>query len=148
MSPEPKVFRSRVDLWLALVLVAPLLLTGSLVFGLYRQGDGNVTVPLAVFAVTVIAIGWFLADTSYTVDGDTLRIHGGPLRWRVAIPGIRRIRRSRSVLSAPALSLTRLEIEHGAGTLLISPKDEAAFLALIAARVPGVRIEPGLLTGA
>ena len=51
-------------------------------------------------------------------------------------------------ISAPALSLDRVEIVHADGTLLISPADKAGFVQTILERVPaivveGLPVEPG-----
>jgi hypothetical protein len=78
---------------------------------------------------------WILGTTDYTIDGDELRIRSGPFRTRVRISGIAAITPTRNPLSSPALSLTRLRIDHdGSRSVMISPADCAGFLAAIEAR--------------
>jgi hypothetical protein len=43
-------------------------------------------------------------------------------------------------LSSPALSMDRIEVRHAAGTLLVSPKDKAGFVAAVRAGAPAVEV--------
>jgi hypothetical protein len=57
----------------------------------------------------------------------------------VLLANIQRVRQSNSLLSAPALSLRRLELEGKSGVqAVISPDDLDGFLVALKARVPGV----------
>jgi hypothetical protein len=51
------------------------------------------------------------------------------------------VRRTATVLSAPALSLDRLEIQHASGALIVSPADRTRFLQTLAARSPAIVID-------
>ncbi len=59
-----------------------------------------------------------------------LLIRSGPLRKKVNIRGIKKIRRTRTLLSSPALSFDRLEITHGrfGDHLVISPVRKQEFI--------------------
>jgi len=71
-------------------------------------------------------------------------VTSGPLRVRVPLAQIQRITPTRSVRSAPTLSLDRLEITYGKGqVVIISPKDHAAFFAAVAARAPQAQLPAG-----
>ncbi len=134
-------FRSRIDAVVAVVLVTPVAVVAWTLIGVARRGGESLMVPALVCAVTTGLILWLLLDTSYTVTDTELRIRGGPMRVTLPLASIRRVRRSNTLISAPALSLRRLEIDYGSsGLAVISPAREAEFLALIRARVPQVEL--------
>jgi hypothetical protein len=88
-----------------------------------------------VAIVTVSAVGlpiWLLLSTYYLVEGGTLNIRSGPMKVSIPLGDIQSVTPSRSMLSAPALSLKRLKIVYGRGkTILVSPKDEEGFKSAI-----------------
>lgn len=76
-----------------------------------------------------------LATTDYRFRDDSLHIRSGPFNWTIPVSGIRRIERSRSLVSGPALSLDRLLIRYGKHDwILISPKDKEGFLSELESR--------------
>ncbi len=126
-----RTYRSRVDgIIRAAVFAAPvvILLTNFAVphgqshaLTLFLRCTGTLLMLLAI---------WFMLGTSYTLGKDTLLIHCGPARWRIALREIRSVRPSRDARSSPALSLDRLRIEYGAGRwILISPRERDEFVA-------------------
>jgi len=127
-------FRSKVDGWLAAVLLASIAL---LVAGLWTAHAQDGPLPVAL-ALPILLLGaglplWILADTHYTVVGEELIVRSGPFRWRIALREIRSVTPTRDMLSSPALSLDRLRIEYGAGrTVMVSPADKDAFLRALA----------------
>jgi hypothetical protein len=60
------------------------------------------------------------------------------IRRRIPLASITALRPTRSPWSAPALSLDRLEVVHGTGSVLVSPRDKAGFVQAIRAAVPAV----------
>ena len=87
---------------------------------------------------------WLLVATYYRIDEEVLSIRCGPFFWRIPLKETESIRRSRSSLSSPALSLDRLWIRYSGGKrILISPKDREEFIHAISA-IPDLadRIEP------
>lgn len=130
-------FRSRIDLVIGLALLAPVCVMVYLLVAGRRDGVGTPTIMVVTLAAVIALIGWIALDTSYEVTERDLLVRSGPQRFRVPLATIRRVRRSHSLIAAPALSLRRLEIDHGTGGLaVISPEREAEFLALLRARVP------------
>lgn len=131
--PVTRRFPSRIDAWL-IGLVFGSLLLGAVGVGVALVLDpGMTTTELAIAIVAVLAVGvgmfWMIRTTHYTVDGDTLRVRGGPWRLNIPIASITSVKPSRSLLSSPAWSLDRLEIRHGSGkSVLISPDDREGFL--------------------
>ncbi len=134
-------FRSRVDTVDGAFLLAPIVLSGGTIVSLLRAGDDNLLIPGMVLVTATALVAWLLLDTSYAVTDTELLVRGGPVRMRIPLASIRRVRRSRTLVSGPALSLRRLEIDYGtAGLAIISPTEEAEFLAMLAAVVPDVEL--------
>jgi hypothetical protein len=86
-------------------------------------------VVIGVAAIIVFGLPvWLLFSTYYVVEANTLKIRSGPFGWSILISEIKSVRPSRSVLSSPALSLNRLEIQYGRGqSILVSPEDIEGF---------------------
>jgi hypothetical protein len=84
------------------------------------------------FASALFALGlplWMLFSTYYLINGSNLIIRSGPFKWKVDISTIQSITPTRSPLSSPALSLNRLEIKHGSGSVvLVSPANQEKFI--------------------
>lgn len=126
-------FRSRIDAWLAIVMLGvPAIVLASVVPTLPRGGAATaMVVGLLALALPL----WVLTSTRYDLSADTLRIVSGPFRWKVPIAGITSVVRTRSAFSSPALSLQRLQLRYGDGrSIMISPTDEPAFLRALEER--------------
>jgi hypothetical protein len=98
----------------------------------HRVGVTAMNLAIAAF------MAWTTWGTRYTVAPPSLVIRSGPFRWTVPLAEIRTVTPSRSMLSAPACSLDRLEITFGSRRTLVSPADRAGFLAALAAACPGL----------
>jgi membrane protein YdbS with pleckstrin-like domain len=124
-------FPSKIDMWLALVLVATLIVQlGVLAYVLATEADtGTVLVAVLVTGGVMLLIGLTLARTYYEVAGNELRIVSGPFRWTIPIGDIHAVEDSRSPMSSPALSLDRLRIRYGGRnrSILVSPADKRRF---------------------
>lgn len=132
-------FRSRIDAVIGLVLLSPICVMGYLLIAGRRDGVGTPTLVVVSLAAVVALFGWIVLDTSYEVTERDLLVRSGPQRFRVPLATIRRVRRSHTLLAAPALSLRRLEIDHGSGGLaVISPDREHEFLAVLRERIPSI----------
>ena len=131
-------FRSKVDLWLVLLSVAPCFL---LVYPAIREASqGTVWVPLVIL-LPVGAFVWMLRSTVYVVSGTTLTARCMGSTRRIPLQSITALRASRDPLSAPALSLDRIGVLHGGGTLLVSPADRAGFVQAILVSAPAISVE-------
>jgi hypothetical protein len=144
---EHKRFPSKVDIWL---VVPVLLIQVGVPLAIIAmvpepdRSDASVGAIIAIQAVAVSVTAWVFLSTSYRLDASQLVVRSGPFKWTVELSSLRRIRPTRSLLSAPALSLDRLELQYGpARTIVISPADRSAFLDAIAERAPGAVIEDG-----
>ncbi|RQO34849.1 hypothetical protein DBR37_10775 [Herminiimonas sp. KBW02] len=131
----PTVYRSKVDIWLFVVLAFAALVA------LYSAGQtmaaGTTSAILVALLVAVVGVGlplWLLLSTRYTLQTSHLLVQSGPFKWLVPLADIKSITPSNNPLSSPALSLDRLRIDYGKGRmLLISPRDKEQFLSDIEA---------------
>lgn len=127
-------FRSKIGWWYwATIVFVVVAMAYALIVTLNSASSG---VELAVLTLSaLVGIGlpvWLAFSTRYQVNDSDLVVRSGPFRWTIPRNSITTIRRSRSILSSPALSLDRLEIEYSGGEKLhISPDDQDGFLAAI-----------------
>jgi hypothetical protein len=140
---EPLRFRSRIDAWLPLVLFGPVGLAGWFIWAEYRiEPSGSLLWAGVVCAAVLALMLWLMLGTSYTITETELIVRSGPLRETIPLAAIRSVRRSSTILAGPALSMRRLEIDHGKyDTAIVSPRDIAGFIAALLARNPAVRSE-------
>jgi membrane protein YdbS with pleckstrin-like domain len=129
-------YPSKVDSWVGIVLV--LVPVGILLEAVFLRS----IVVAAVAASVLVLYGLAIFPTNYTMRPDALTVRSGVIRTSIPYQEIRQVRGSRSWLSAPALSLDRLQITYGSSrTTLISPRNRAAFLRDLSAHVPGLRFD-------
>jgi hypothetical protein len=133
---EFRWFRSAVDWWLGVILLAlPLLEFGILITGLLT-GDREIVTVGMIGCGAVTAIYMLLViPIRYGVSREYLVIRFGLIRSRIRLDEIREVYSTRNPLASPALSLNRLAIRTGDGPLkmtLISPADRDGFLATLA----------------
>lgn len=132
------MFRSKIDAWLAAVLVLGVLVTLTAAGHLLVAG-GGLTAAFSLVLLGAVLPLWVLSGTHYAVNDTGLRIASGPFRWRIPLSEIESITPTRNPLSSPALSLDRLRIEYGGGRwIMVSPRDKERFLLEFRAR--GVKI--------
>lgn len=138
-------FPSKIDWWLALILVgAPLV---SLVAGLGAPDDARLVTFSSALLIGALYLG-LVFPMRYGVDDEHLTIRFGLVRKRIPLDDIREVRPTRNPLSSPALSLDRLRIDHGEGmfkSVMISPGDKQGFLSELAARANLRRNSDGLV---
>jgi membrane protein YdbS with pleckstrin-like domain len=127
---------TKVDNWIGLVL-------GLVPIGLVLEAIFLRSLVVAAVAASVLVVYRLVVfPTNYKLGPDTLKIRSGIIRTSIPYQEIRRVRASSSWLSAPALSLDRLEITYGAARkTFVSPRDRTAFLRDLSARAPGRKFE-------
>lgn len=88
-------------------------------------------VGLIINLLLLIFIGHLFLTTNYVIDGSSLYIKSSFLvNKKIDIKRVKKISETNNPLSAPAVSLDRLEIVYGEhGSILISPKDKLSFIA-------------------
>ena len=137
-------FPSRIDRVLALIAFSPVV---AAAWGIRSQAtagfSGELIIAAFVTAMVLLLLLWIYLDTSYALTATDLLIRGGPVRVTIPLATIRKVRRSHTILAGPALSMKRLEIDHGKyDTAIISPRDQAGFVSALVTRAPHVVIEP------
>ncbi|NLJ80635.1 MAG: PH domain-containing protein [Firmicutes bacterium] len=130
------VFVSKRDNWLGIVIGA------GLVFGLISCVAAKSAACTVSLVLAALFTGWIWFGTAYVLTGSRLIIKCGPFRQTIDLKDIAGVKRTRNPLSAPALSLQRLEIKRRKGSYaLISPQEEARFLEELKKRNPGISVE-------
>ena len=125
-------FKSAVDWWYYLVVVLAAAIAFSAVVPAVLGGELSFVLGAATILLTLLLPVWLLVSTRYEIDAKTLLIRSGPFSWRIALSEVQSVKPSRSLLSSPALSLNRLEIQYGGGRrILVSPEDHDAFIDAI-----------------
>ena len=108
------VFKSAIDGWYYAMMVVTAIVLAVALIGVLKSGAMvGVVIILLVAAASLGLPLWLMVTTDYTVRTDVLDVRSGPFRWRIPRSEIHSIQPSRSLLSAPALSLNRLEIQYG-----------------------------------
>jgi hypothetical protein len=136
-------FRSRIDAWLGVLVFGPF------VVGFWFTVRDYLSAPHWAFllgagmcVLALVVCGWLFLGTSYTVTAADVIIRCGPMHITIPLASIRVVARSSSLISAPALSLRRLELKYGKyDTLLVSPLDQTGFIAALLARNPAIEVK-------
>jgi hypothetical protein len=142
-TDRSRTYRSQVDAWLVPVLcVPPLVSVGLTARALFTGNSVDLTYSLLALGVVVLIYGGLVFPLRYRVGAGRLEIRSGFHRQRVPLAEIQQVRPTRNPLSAPALSLNRLEVRWGPGlfqAVLISPTPRDEFLAQLATAAGLVR---------
>ncbi|TMU57161.1 PH domain-containing protein [Flagellimonas algicola] len=123
MGAETVRYRSKVDLWLFLLLLLNFLLV---IYFLSAEWSWvGAMVNVGVFG----SVLYLLFYISYDIKGEDLLVNYAAFyQKRIKISTINRIKETRNPLGAPAASLDRLEISYGHGHILVSPKKKTEFM--------------------
>ena len=126
------VFRSKIDLWLLIVLVTTAVIPITQAMTALQNGVNWIPQAL-ISGLLGVSFLWLLFSTKYTINQDTLIIQSGPFRWRIPKIEITQVTPSKSLISSPALSLDRLRVEYAGGRkfILVSPKYKNGFLQAV-----------------
>lgn len=126
-----KRFQSKVDRWLAAVLILALLMMLASLLAMTTEvmREPALIVAIVVVVLGIVLIAWVGLATYYEIDRKQLKVVSGPIRWHVPLRDITGVEETRSPLSAPALSLDRLRIRYGDNrSVVISPRDKKKFI--------------------
>ena len=138
-------YKSEIDTWLMAVIVAGgIFLIASVAWGTITNPQLPAIIIGTLSAAIYCAImADLICHTHYTIDHDhgLLIIKGGILvSDKIKIAEITAIKPTQTWLSAPALSVKhRLEVRYGRRrTVVISPRNRAAFIAELQAINPAI----------
>jgi len=120
-----RTFPSKKDLWLGIVIWL------SMGFGLAASIiSGSLFTIIIMLALTALVI-WIWFFTFYAITEENLIIKSGPFSRKIPLNEIEGIKKSKSPLAAPALSLDRWEIRYKKRISLISPQNGEEFIELL-----------------
>ncbi len=143
MNPEnttAKIFRSRRDTWLVMLLLASVLVMAFAVFQSFSEQASSILAfsVLGVCTCAAIFILWIIFSTKYEIRDRVLSIEAGPFRFQLPLTEIVAVVASSDLRASPALSRQRLQIRWGKDEkkIWISPERQAEFLASLAASCP------------
>src|SRR5450631_3624397 len=101
-----KVYKSKIDTWLAIILVATPI---PLVFVIWRlfhvSAQGRWFISSLIFLVGICLPISLLAATKYTITDLSLSIQSGLFKWEIPLKEISTIEPTNDPESGPALSL-------------------------------------------
>lgn len=120
---------SKIDIWIALLLVAGPLILVNLGIYLHKTGEEQNSLICISAGMLIGVVTWILAfPCQYTLEDKSLLAQSGILKWRIPYAEIQTVELSNSILSGPALSLQRIEVRYDQGRILISPNERDLFL--------------------
>lgn len=123
-----QVYSSRVDWWIAALIVGSVLFCFVLSFYLLRVDRTSAFILFGITALMVVITLLLVIPCAYTLLDDHLLVQSGVIRYKIPYTDIRKIEKSSNPLSSPALSLRRVKITRKKGFLLISPPDRDQFI--------------------
>ena len=138
------VFTSKIDLWLAFLILGSSLLLILVPVWEWIYNDSSTTRILFISLLTIpgaILLLLIFFNIKYSLSEDELFVKNGFSTQSIPLKDITHIIPTNSMLSAPALSLDRIEIKYKGGSIVISPKDKEGFYRAIQERVPALEID-------
>lgn len=132
-----KTYRSKIDWWLLALIAVPIVLAGV---ASIKEGKGEVLLGLIP---PVIIIAYVFSSVKYTLNDGMLNIKAGFLvNQNIRVEDIKSVTKTFNPLSAPALSINRLEIKYGKfDSALISPKNRQQFITDLLAVNPSIIVK-------
>ncbi|PIC80192.1 hypothetical protein CSV75_09545 [Sporosarcina sp. P18a] len=140
-------FPTKKDIWFFLIIWGFILFMILIyIFGGEPVGWQLITyksVPGYIIGASILTLLlWIWFGTGYKVDGELLKLKFGPFKSKIHINEIKKISRTKSPFTAPALSVDRLEILYGKYDVInISPKNESEFILSLLAVKPNIQID-------
>ena len=134
------VFTSKIDFWIGFMLLGGSFIMIAIPFWQCKKSE-NGSLAKSVFLAfiflpfTALMLMPFFG-TKYTLSDGQLLINNGFSTQRIELTDITYIIPTRNMISAPALSIDRLEVDYKNKKVLISPKDKRLFYQEIKARNP------------
>ena len=138
------VFTSKIDLWLAFLILGSSLLLILVPVWEWICNDSSIRRILFISLLTIpgaILLLLIFFNIKYSLSEDELFVKNGFSTQSIPLKDITHIIPTNSMLSAPALSLDRIEIKYKGGNIVISPKDREGFYHAIQERVPALEID-------
>lgn len=129
------------------LFVLPALFFMGLLIYMVVKGESQITIvgTGGTFALVLLLILYTLTHTFYRIAHDMLYVRCGFFYKRqLSIHKIKDIRKTKDLISAPAASLDRIQINYDKyGVLIISPKNKADFIKVLLSINPNIKLYPG-----
>ncbi len=111
------------------------------IFAAMNSHASVLSISLGV-VLPIILILFVLTTITYTVKDGELKVRvGGLLYRRIQIRTIKKIEKTRTILSAPAASLDRIIIYYNRyDEIVLSPKDKEQFIADLQKENPSIEV--------
>ncbi len=113
-----------------LLIAISLIMFGPLLFKLsdYTLNTQRILGILLLLVTFALILHMFLT-TIYTIDNDKLKIKSGFFSYKpIEISEIKSITKTNNIISSPAASFDRIEIQYGKfKSIVLSPKDKSNF---------------------
>lgn len=138
------VFTSKIDLWLAFLILGSSLLLILVPVWEWIYNDSSIRRILFISLLTIpgaILLLLIFFNIKYSLSDDELFVKNGFSTQSIPLKDITHIIPTNSMLSAPALSLDRIDIRYEGGSIVISPKDKEGFYHAIQQRVPALKTD-------
>ncbi|MGE7984457.1 PH domain-containing protein [Solibacillus sp. NPDC093137] len=131
------VFKSKVDIWMAIIFI---LVPISMIYGVITEPSA-VLLLVTAFVIVLLCILFF--GTKYVIEKDELIVYAGIYKKRIPIQQIRSLRPSKNPLSAPAMSIDRIEItfDPHIQVILVSPKERELFVNKLLEINPSITVK-------
>ncbi|MEZ4838898.1 PH domain-containing protein [Flavobacterium sp.] len=140
-------FKSSVLLFtgVLLVLIAAFMFYMASII-LWQEGG---TLEVVIGSIVMYTLGglfiWILVDTRYTIKNSFLFYYSGPIRGKIAIDSIRKIKQQKGWINEsfikPALGINGLYIYYNKyDDIYVSPKDKEAFVNYLLKINPKIEI--------
>lgn len=136
-----KTYPSAVDVWFLALLIGVPVLFFSLGFSRLDTDPDRAKFLIVQGGFVTLLIVALTVPCRYTLTDDSLEIRCGLIHSSISLAEITGAELSGNVLSAPALSLRRVKIDHAGGFALVSPRNREAFIAELLAAVKRRREE-------
>ena len=135
-------YSTKIDWWLPAVMGFILLLSMAML--LWIGMEWYIVFVLGIVLFCYIGVSCF--QISYVIQDNELGVHTTAKWMWYPIENIREVRKVKSILAAPAMSFTRVQIKFERGTtksavpLEISPKDRDRFIQDLLKINPNIKI--------
>ena len=138
------VFTSKIDLWLAFLMLGSSLLLILVPVWEWIYNNSSISRVLFISLFTMpgaILLLLIFFTVKYSLSENKLFVKNDFSTQSISLKDITYITPTNSLLSAPALSLDRIEIRYKGDSIVISPKDKDGFYHAVQERVPALKTD-------
>ncbi len=118
-----KTYRSKVDIWLLFFIYAVIIASVAPI-----ACSCDILVSVVIAALLIVPITAYMFNIKYIIRGSSLIVKDGIFSHTYDINELESIKPTHTLLSAPAASLDRLEINFTHDTVIVSPRHKDDFI--------------------